>query len=124
VALVNAVVQRDGAADRFQRQEGDRAKARCWRTRAADQRRRSWRGSAARSLPASGWQPTDYMAPDAVYPLPPCHLAELPGKRSAEIPSKDWAKIYVAILRCNIRDLAYLGTAQISAILLNPRKRV
>jgi hypothetical protein len=49
------------------------------------------------------------LAPDAVYPLPPCHV-DTPDPKALRLQSS--CKIYVAILRCNIRDLAYLCTAQ------------
>src|SRR5713101_2762848 len=64
--------------------------------------------------------PLIILAPDAVYPLPPCHVAQLPPKRCTGNPvRKDRARTYVAILRCNIRDLAYLCTAQFQQSLLN-----
>src|SRR6202023_90008 len=50
------------------------------------------------------------LAPDAVYPLPPCHFITPDTERPPL--AKFASKIYVAILRCNIRDLAYLCTAQ------------
>src|SRR5260370_87508 len=53
--------------------------------------------------------PLIILAPDAVYPLPPCHFGT-PDPKALRLQSP--CKIYVAILRCNIRDLAYLCTAQ------------
>ena len=62
--------------------------------------------------------PLIVLAPDAVYPLPPCHF--IAPARFAWFPyvaSKPRTKIYVAILRCNIRDPTYLCSAQFWAIL-------
>ena len=105
----DAVIKGDGAADRFQRQERDRTES-----GVGD----AGGGPAPRALGCEAQRiifqrlvgnPLIILAPDAVYPLPPCHFALL---TPSDPRSQNPRKTYVAILRCNIRDLAYLCTAQ------------
>src|SRR5262249_45450749 len=116
----DAVIERDGSTDRFKREEGDGAE------RGVGD---AGGGPAPRALCGESQRvifqrlvgnPLIILAPDAVYPLPPCHRIELlpwrsvrsPLRRGARLPRKIRAKTYVAILRCNIRDPAYLCSAQ------------
>ena len=71
------IIQRDGAADRLHRQERDRAER-----RVGD----AGGGPAARALGGEAQRvvfqrlvgnPLIILAPDAVYPLPPCHFVLL-----------------------------------------------
>src|SRR6202035_1727330 len=102
----DAVIQGNGAADRLQRQERNRAE------RGVGD---AGGGPAPRALGCEAQRvvfqrlvgnPLIVLAPDAVYPLPPCHF------RTPDPDLKAFNETYVAILRCNIRDLAYLCTAQ------------
>ena len=112
--VCRAIVKRDGSADGFQRQKRDRAK-RSIGDAGGRPSPRALGGEAQRVVfQRLVGNPLIILAPDAVYPLPPCHF-RTPHCRpsSPSIVSKPRTKTYVAILRCNIRDLAYLCTAQI-----------
>ena len=70
-----AVVERDGAADRFQRQERDRAERRVGDAGGGPSPR-ALGGEAQRVVfQRLVGNPLIILAPDAVYPLPPCHFA-------------------------------------------------
>ena len=106
----DAVIEGDGAADRLQRQERDRAE-RGVGDAGGGPAPRALGGEAQRVIfQRLVGNPLIILAPDAVYPLPPCHFCTPDPERPAR---KTRTKTYVAILRCNIRDLAYLCTAQI-----------
>ena len=108
----DAVVEGDGAADRLQRQERDRAQ-RGVGDPGGGPAPRALGGEAQRVVfQRLVGNPLIILAPDAVYPLPPCHLALLTAMTPSDPARKIRSKTYVAILRCNIRDLAYLCTAQ------------
>ena len=113
----DAVVQGDGAADRLQRQERDRAE-RGIGDAGGGPSPRALGGEAQRVVfQRLVGNPLIILAPDAVYPLPPCHFLTPDPIHDPCVARKPRTKTYVAILRCNIRDLAYLCTAQFQAIL-------
>src|SRR5882762_7776097 len=71
----DAVVQRDGPADRFQRQEGDRAERGVGDAGGGPSPRAFSREAQRVVFQRLVGNPLIILAPDAVYPLPPCHFA-------------------------------------------------
>ncbi|MHC2623206.1 hypothetical protein ACVIW2_005238 [Bradyrhizobium huanghuaihaiense] len=115
----DAVIEGDGAADRLEHQEGDRADRGVGDTGGGPSPR-ALGGEAQRVVfQRLVGNPLVVLAPDAVYSLPPCHSLPHsrygPGALANPVP-----KAYVGILRCSIRDLAYACAAQIRAILTAP----
>ena len=94
-----AVVQRDGAADRLQRQEGDRAE-RGVGDAGGGPAPRALGGEAQRVVfQRLVGNPLIILAPDAVYPLPPCHFAtparvRLPSLRSQQTPYQNLRRYF------------------------------
>ena len=72
-----AVVQRDGAADRFQRQERDRAERGIGDAPGGPAARALGREAQRVVFQRLVGNPLIILAPDAVYPLPPCHFSLL-----------------------------------------------
>ena len=105
----DAVIEGDRAPDRLQRQERDRAQ-RGVGDPGGGPAPRALGGEAQRVVfQRLVGNPLIILAPDAVYPLPPCHFGT-PDPSALRLQSLP--KTYVAILRCSIRDLTYLCTAQ------------
>src|SRR5579872_1352448 len=107
--VADAVVEGDGPPDRFQSEERNGTECRI-----GDAGRRPSPGALGGEAERIILQrlvrnPLIILASDAVDPLPPCHLCT-PDRLGGRCNSD--AKIYVGILRCNIRDLAYLCAAQ------------
>ena len=112
-----AVIQRNRAADRLQRQKRDGAKGRIGD--AGGRPAPGTLGGEAQRIVFQGLvrNPLIILAPDAVNPLPPCHY-DAPARFNRPcVASKLRTKIYVAILRCNIRNPTYPCSAQIQVIL-------
>src|SRR5258708_27939713 len=98
----HAIVKGNGAADRLQGQERDRAQSGVGDPGGGPAPRALGREAQRVVFQRLVGNPLIILAPDAVYPLPPCHF------RTPDPAGKSDSKTYVAILRCNIRDLASL----------------
>src|SRR5260370_16615766 len=102
----HAIVKGDRSADRLQGQERDRAQSGVGDPGGGPAPRAFGREAQRVVFQRLVGNPLIVLAPDAVYPLPPCPFC------TPDPAGKPDSKTYVAILRCNIRDLAYLCTAQ------------
>src|SRR5262245_35892580 len=76
----HAVVQRDGAADRFQRQEGNGAEGGVGDAGSGPSARAFGREAQRVVFQRLVGNPLIISAPDAVYPLPPCHNPNSPTR--------------------------------------------
>ena len=99
----DAVIERDGAADRFQRQERDRAE-RGVGDAGGGPAPRALGGEAQRVIfQRLVGNPLIILAPDAVYPLPPCHFEllnlERPARKPVAKPTSLFCGAIYAILR-------------------------
>src|SRR6185312_7591217 len=88
-SIGDAIIQCDGTADRLQRQERDRAERRVGNA-GGGPAPRALGGEAERVIfQRLVGNPLIILAPDAVYPLPPCHFAAPDRKRpSHQGPSR------------------------------------